>query len=44
METLSDISYMKAVYKWMRHKVKKGENNINGNAAEENMIKNLKEL
>ena len=28
METISDISYVSALYKWFRHKVSKGERNI----------------
>ena len=44
METLSDLSYVYALYKWIRHKIGKGERNIQETEAEENMLKNLKEL
>ena len=44
MEVLSDISYVKAIYKWMRHKTRKGVSKINNNEAEKNMIKNLNDL
>ena len=44
METLSDLSYVYALYKWIKHKIGKGERNIQETEAEENMLKNLKEL
>ena len=44
METLSDLSYVYALYKWIKHKIGKGESNIQETEAEENMLKNLKEL
>ena len=43
METLSDLSYVYALYKWIRHKIGKGERNIQETEAEENMLKNLKD-
>jgi len=44
METISDISYVNALYKWIRHKASKGEREVTDNDAETNMLKNLKDL
>ena len=44
METISDISYVNALYKWFRHKASKGDREVANNDAEKNMLENLKEL
>ena len=43
MDTISDISYVNALYKWIIHKASKVERDVD-NDAETNMLKNLKDL